>query len=508
MGDVPYDIAIVGGGVNGCSIARDAAGRGLKVFLCEMGDLAGGTSSASTKLIHGGLRYLEQFEFRLVREALAEREILLRSAPHIVWPLRFVLPYSEGLRPEWMIRLGLFLYDRLGGRRLLPPSRRVDLRRDPAGAPLRPAFATGFEYSDCWVEDSRLVVLNAVDAAERGADIRTRTECLSAERGAEGWTLTCRAQGERQAFAVHATTLVNATGPWIGGVLADRLHATAAAPVRLVKGSHIVVRRLFDGPQAYIVQNDDGRIVFAIPYERDFTLIGTTDVDYEGDPARAAISHEETDYLLAAMATYFRTPVTRDDVVHSYSGVRPLFDEGTAEARSASRDYVLDLDAPSQAPALLNVFGGKITTSRTLAEAALDRLSDHLPATAGPAWTASAPLPGGDFPVDGFGREVRSLLKACPVLAEPHARRLVRAYGTRAAAIVEGVKQTGDLGIRFGADLHEREVAYLMKAEWAVTAEDVLWRRSRLGLHVGPEDARRLEDWMRQASRARTVPAG
>ena len=501
-----YDLAVIGGGINGCGIARDAAGRGLSVFLCEQGDLGGATSASSTKLIHGGLRYLEYYEFRLVREALIEREVLLRLAPHIIWPLRFVLPHHAGLRPAWLIRIGLFLYDHLGGRKVLPGSRAVDLTKDAAGRPLKPAFRRGFEYSDCWVEDSRLVVLNALDAAERSAVITPRTRCISAPRDAEGWTLELEDVPSGRRSEIRARVLVNAAGPWVSDVISQRIGSNAPARVRLVKGSHIIVPRLFEHDRAYIFQNADGRIVFAIPYEREFTLIGTTDVDYEGDPAEVRISDAEISYLCAAVNEYFQRQIGPADVVRSYAGVRPLFDDGAKDAKAATRDYVLELDAPKGAAPLLNIFGGKITTYRRLAEAALEKLRPHLPGMGG-SWTADAPLPGGDMSVDGTDALAAELRATCPALGEAQARRLARAYGTRARRIVGGVRSEADLGIRFGADLHALEVTYLMRYEWARSAEDVLWRRSKLGLRVSAEDARRLADFMRERAATAAAPA-
>lgn len=492
MTDQPYDIAVIGGGVNGCGIARDAAGRGLSVYLAERGDLACGTSSASTKLIHGGLRYLEYYEFRLVREALTEREVLLSAAPHIIRPMRFVLPHQEGLRPAWLIRLGLFLYDHLGGRKILPPSRSLDLRRHAAGTPLKAGFGKAFEYSDCWVDDARLVVLNAVDAARRGAEIRTRTEVLRAGRQDGLWRIETENRLTGEAGTVSARLLVNAAGPWIADVISNRIVSDARAHTRLVKGSHIVVPRMFDHEQAYIFQNADRRIIFAIPYEGDFTLIGTTDVDFMGDPSDAAASGEEIAYLCRAASEYFAKPVTPADVVWTYSGVRPLFDDGTSAAQETTRDYVLELDGEKGDPPLLNIFGGKITTYRHLAEDALARLSPWLPG-AGRPWTRSAALPGGDFPVDGFENLAAGLVRA-HAQADPRlVRRLARAYGTRAGAILEA-----DAGIHFGADLWQSEVDYLLREEWAVTAEDILWRRSKLGLRLGDGERRRLAEWLEE----------
>jgi glycerol-3-phosphate dehydrogenase len=485
-----YDLAIIGGGINGTGIARDAAGRGASVVLFEQGDLASGTSSASTKLIHGGLRYLELREFRLVREALLEREVLWQAAPHIIWPLRFVLPLAPGMRPAWLLRLGLFLYDHLGGRRSLPGSRPLDLTRDERGAPLRPELRRAFEYSDCWVEDSRLVVLTALDAAERGASIGTRTLVAGAERLPDRWLVRVRTpSGARE---VQARVLVNAAGPWVGRVL-DALSVRAAAATRLVQGSHIVVPRLFEHGRAYIFQNPDGRIIFAIPYEHDFTLIGTTDRDYLGDPAEVAASEDEIAYLCSTASRYFRQPIARDHVVWSFSGVRALYDDGAPSAQEATREYVLSLDAPQGAAPLLSVFGGKITTYRRLAEAALGEIADHCPAARRPAWTASAPLPGGDFPRDGYEPLTARFRREHPFLDEPLARRLVRAYGTRAWRILAGARGMGDLGPVIGSNLTTREVRYLVEEEWAQSAADILWRRSKLGLRFSPDEVARLD---------------
>jgi glycerol-3-phosphate dehydrogenase len=496
----PFDIAVIGGGINGCGIARDAAGRGLSVYLCDKGDLASGTSSASTKLIHGGLRYLEYYEFRLVREALKEREVLLNAAPHIIWPLRFVLPYHKGLRPAWLIRLGLFFYDNLGGRKLLPGTRRVDLTRDEAGRPLKPEFRFAFEYSDCWVEDSRLVVLNAMDAAARGAVVEPRTEMVKAERRGGLWAITLRDAASGSQREVAARALVNAAGPWVAEVATDRLGLPVDAPVRLVKGSHIVVPRLFAHSRAYFFQNADGRIFFAIPYEQDFTLIGTTDLDYTDDLEHPGITEAEVAYLCGSANAYFRNSITPSDVVWTYAGVRPLYDDGASEAQAATRDYVLKVQGEGDEPPVLNIYGGKITTYRRLAEAALQKLSPFFP-QAGPAWTAHARLPGGEFPPMGFEAEVLALRAFCPPCQEEHARRLVRAYGRRARMIVEGIRSDADWGESFGADLTEREVRYLMEHEWAETAEDVLWRRSKLGLRFSEAEAKRLDGWMRGATR-------
>lgn len=503
MGQV-FDLAIIGGGINGCGIARDAAGRGLSVFLCEMNDLASGTSSWSTKLVHGGLRYLEYFEFRLVREALIEREVLWRMAPHIVRPLRFVLPHHKGLRPAWLLRLGLFLYDHLGARKLLPASRSVDLTRGPLGEPLRPgAFSRGFEYSDCRVDDARLVILNARDAADRGAVIRPRTRAVSAEREGDKWALTVEDAVTGAREIIRGRALVNAAGPWIERVLAQTVGLNARAKVRLVQGSHIVVPRLYDHDRAYIFQNTDGRIVFAIPYEDAFTLIGTTDRDYEGDPGDVAASDEEVAYLCSAVSSYFAREVTPKDVVWRYSGVRPLYDDGASEAKAATRDYVFELDGKTGAAPLLSIFGGKITTYRRLAEAALEKLAPYLPALQGkPGWTDSQPLTGGDFDVSALSVIAEELVRDYPFVQAGFAGRLARTYGTRARAVLGAAKSMDDLGQHFGASLTESELRYLMEQEWALTVEDVLWRRSKLGLHLTPGEAAALENWMRLAAAA------
>jgi glycerol-3-phosphate dehydrogenase len=502
--DTDFDLFVIGGGINGCGIARDAAGRGLRVGLAEQGDLAGATSSASTKLFHGGLRYLEYYEFRLVREALIERETLLVAMPHISWPLRFVLPHHAGLRPAWFLRLGLFIYDHLGGRKILPPTRSLDLRRDPVGRPLKDSFSRGFEYSDCWVEDSRLVVLNARDAATRGATILTRTRVASASRGADHWTIDLDVpEGRRQ---VTARGLVNAGGPWVGDIISGTLGINSSERVRLVRGSHIVTRRLFEHDRAYIFQGGDGRIVFAIPYETDFTLIGTTDRDHDGEPGAVTCTPEEADYLRAAASEYFRAPIEAEDVVWTYSGVRPLYDDGAKSATAATRDYVLSLDAGAGRAPLLNVFGGKITTYRRLAEAALAKLAPHVPSERG-AWTARVPLPGGDFGHDEVPRMVGALMTAYPFLDNRWALRLIRAYGTEARDILDGARTAEDLGHRFGDTLTEAEVRWLMDREWAMRAEDLLWRRSKLGLRLDAAEAAALDDWMQARETPREAAA-
>lgn len=490
-----FDLLVVGGGINGVGIARDAAGRGLSVCLCERDDLAAHTSSASTKLIHGGLRYLEQYEFALVGKALAEREVLLRAAPHIIWPLRFVLPHQSHLRPAWMIRLGLLLYDHLGrGRRTLPKSRRVSLKRHKSGVPLRDEFHIGFVYSDAWVQDARLVVLNAMDAMERGATIFTRTRCVSAQRDSHGWTAQLQSsRGELS--TIRAKALVNATGPWAVQFLDDVAKVGHDHALRLVKGSHIVVPRLFEHPYAYIFQQPDRRIVFAIPYETDFTLIGTTDLDYRDDPSAPHISDDETRYLCDAANRYFKRSITPADVVWSYSGVRPLLDDESGNASEVTRDYLLELD--QRAAPLLNVFGGKLTTYRKLAEEAMDRLAPLFP-HASEAWTSQGhSLPGGER------RDVNVLLgelqAAHPWLPAPMAWRLVHSYGTRTARILGQARSLSDLGEHFGADLYQAEVDYLRAWEWAIDVSDVLWRRSKLGLRLSSEQVARLTAYLADA---------
>jgi len=494
------DLLVVGGGINGAAIARDAAGRGLSVILCERDDLASHTSSASSKLIHGGLRYLEHYEFALVRKALAEREILLQSAPHIMRPLRFVLPHDAGQRPAWLIRLGLFLYDGLAPHTMLPATEAVDLAEHPAGVPLKSGFARGFAYSDGWVDDARLVVLNAVDAAQRGARILTRTECVGAERGASHWTAALRAADGRL-LTVRARALVNAAGPWAAQFLFDIL-GLPAPPLRLVKGSHIVVRRLFEHDFAYLFQHPDGRIVFALPYQRDFTLIGTTDTEFSGNPADAAIDAEETAYLCALAGRYFSRPVTPADVVWSYSGVRPLIADGERNAAAVTRDYRLELDR-REAP-LLSVLGGKITTARKLAEEALDRLAQPLSIAGGP-WTARACLPGGDLfgpqpcarAVHEFDGFVHRIQRDNAWLPPALAARYAHAYGTRIALLLNDAERLADLGEEVLPGLYEAEIAYLRRHEWAATATDILWRRTKLGLHLSVDARQELGAWLR-----------
>ena len=493
----PYDVLVVGGGINGTGIARDAAGRGLSVLLCEQDDLAAHTSSASTKLIHGGLRYLEGLHFGLVRKALQEREVLLASAPHIMWPLRFVMPHDSHLRPLWMIRAGLFLYDHLARRRRLAASAPLDLRRHPAGTPLEPQYTRGFIYSDGWTDDARLVVLNALDAVERGATVLTRTRCVKIEARNGLWVARLLgAGGERE---VQARAVVNATGPWVSRFLHECTPASPEHNVRLVKGSHIVVPKLFAHRFAYIFQNVDRRIVFAIPYEEHFTLIGTTDVDHRGDPKDVRIDSAEIDYLCKTVNRYFARKVSPADVAWSYSGIRPLLDDKEGDPSSVTRDYKLEMER-AEAP-LLSVFGGKITTYRKLAETAVDKLARALRAPAR-AWTATAFLPGGDLPGGSLARFLRTVERRYPWLPAKLRTRYARSYGTRIHKLLDGAHAHADLGAEVLPDLFQREIDYLCREEWALTAEDILWRRSKLGLHLPADASPRLTQWL-EAQRTR-----
>ena len=510
-----FDIFIIGGGINGVGVARDAQGRGLQVGLAEMGDLGGATSSASTKLFHGGLRYLEFFEFQLVKKALVEREVLLKAMPHISWPMRFVLPYHKdmrfdgdtptsklltnfmpwmkGRRPAWLIRLGLFLYDNLGGREILPGTKTLDLSDAPEGKPLKRKFQKAYEYSDCWIEDSRLVVLNARDAEDRGAKIMTRTKVVAARRDGDGWIISLDQNGAT--LDVTARVLVNAGGPWVEDIIRGVAGLNASEGVRLVRGSHIVTKKLFDHDKSYFFQGEDGRIIFAIPYETDFTLIGTTDADHDDVHDRPVATEAEQDYLCTFASQYFEKPVTRDDVVWTYSGVRPLYDDGAKSATAATRDYVLTLNTDG-AP-LLNIFGGKITTYRKLAEQVMAKLT---PLVGGDGkWTAGVPLPGGDFEVAERDQLVADLKAEYPFLSDYWALRLIRAYGTKARLLLGDAQGAADLGTDFGATLTEAEVTYLMAHEYAVTAEDVVWRRSKLGLRLTADQIAAVDAYMQGA---------
>ncbi|RUS60968.1 glycerol-3-phosphate dehydrogenase [Pseudorhodobacter sp. E13] len=511
------DLFIIGGGINGCGIARDAAGRGLRVTLAEMNDLASATSSASTKLFHGGLRYLEYWEVRLVREALIERETLLRAMPHISWPMRFVLPYHKdmrfegdtptskllglvmpwmkGRRPAWLIRLGLFMYDHLGGRKILPGTVTLNLPGTPEGAPIEDRFQRAYEYSDCWIEDSRLVVLNARDAEARGAEIMVRTKVLSALRVEGLWEITLERDGQTETR--RAKMLVNAAGPWVGDVIQQKLRINTTEGVRLVRGSHIVTKRLYDHDKCYFFQGTDGRIIFAIPYETDFTLIGTTDAEHDSPDAPPVCTPAERDYLIAFANKYFKRDISAADVVWTYSGVRPLYDDGASSATAATRDYTLKVDAAGGAP-ILNIFGGKITTYRRLAESAMDKIGAYFPGLP-PKWTAGVPLPGGDFPTDGVAALIAGLQRDYPFLTPFWARRLVRAYGTEARQILGNATSATDLGQDFGATLTAREVSWLMTREYARCAEDVVWRRNKLGLRMDRAQIATLDAWMQSA---------
>ncbi|QFT61123.1 Aerobic glycerol-3-phosphate dehydrogenase (plasmid) [Sulfitobacter sp. THAF37] len=514
-----YDLLVIGGGINGCGIARDATGRGLSVCLAEMNDIGSATSASSTKLFHGGLRYLEYFEVRLVREALVERETLLRAMPHIAWPMRFVLPYHpsmrfdtttptskllntvmpwmKGRRPAWLIRLGLFMYDNLGGRKILPGTTSVDLHNSPEGAPLKPKFEHAYEYSDCWVEDSRLVVLNARDAQARGARILSRHKVTGAEPSEGGWTVTMQDTNTGQTVKATARMIVNAAGPWVGDVLRGTIRSNQTGGVRLVRGSHIVTKRLFEHDKCYFFQGTDGRIIFAIPYETDFTLIGTTDQEHHDPDTKPECTPEEQRYLVDFVNEYLADPISTDDIVWTYSGVRPLYDDGATSATAATRDYTIHLDQSRGAPAV-NVFGGKITTYRRLAESALEKVGEVLHVK-GP-WTAGVPLPGGDFPVDGVLTLIDGLVRDYSFLDPAWARRLVRAYGTQARAILGDAAEAADLGRHFGATLTEREVRWLMENEYVQRAEDVVWRRSKLGLRMTADEIAALDDWIADAA--------
>jgi glycerol-3-phosphate dehydrogenase len=509
------DLFVIGGGINGCGIARDAAGRGMSVVLAEMNDLASATSSASTKLFHGGLRYLEYWEVRLVREALIERETLLRAMPHISWPMRFVLPYHKdmrfegdtptskllsiimpwmkGRRPPWLIRFGLFLYDNLGGRKILKGTTSLNLAGTPEGAPLEDRFERAFEYSDCWIEDSRLVVLNARDALARGAQINVRTKVSAAEQIDGIWHVTVETEDGQQRV-VRAHLLVNAGGPWVEDIIRNTVRINASDGVRLVRGSHIVTRKLYDHDKCYFFQGEDGRIIFTIPYETDFTLIGTTDADHPNTSQKPVCTPEEQAYLLNFVSKYLKQDISDDDVVWSYSGVRPLYDDGASSATAATRDYVLKMDQSAGAP-ILNVFGGKITTYRKLAESALEKITPFFEGK-DETWTACVPLPGGDFPVNGVPALTAELLAQYPFLTARWLDRLVKAYGTDAFLVLGDAKAVADLGQNFGANLTEREVNWLLDKEFAQTAEDIVWRRSKLGLRLTTQQIMMLDAWL------------
>jgi glycerol-3-phosphate dehydrogenase len=489
-----FDLIVVGGGVNGAGIARDAIGRGLSVLLCEKDDLAQGTSSRSGKLVHGGLRYLEYYEFRLVREALIEREVLMRAAPHIIWPMRFVLPLSPAQRPAWMIRAGLFLYDHLGGRKVLPPARSLDLSTAREGDPIRKSFKRAFEYSDCWVDDARLVVLNALDVRERGGVVLTRTALVSARRSRDAWAVELRDARDGQSIAAACKVLVNAAGPWVEDVL-SRTGRNAENRVRLIKGSHIVTRKFWEGEQAYLLQHDDKRVIFVNPYEGDLALIGTTDIPFDGRAEDVHIAPQEIEYLLSVVKSYFEYAPSAGDVIHSFSGVRPLYDDKAANPSAVTRDYVFDIDAPPRAAPMLSVFGGKITTYRKLAEHALEKLAPYFPQMSG-RWTKDAPLPGGDLPDADFARFLAELRARRPWLPEDVSLSYARRYGTRAEKLLDGAESLGDLGRHFGATLYEREARFLIADEWAEEADDILERRTKHGLHLTDAERNAFAAWV------------
>lgn len=489
-----FDLCVVGGGINGVGIARDAAGRGLSVLLVEKDDLAEGTSSRSGKLVHGGLRYLEYYEFRLVRDALIEREVLLASAPHIIWPMRFVLPHSPDDRPAWLIRLGLFLYDHLGGRKKLPGTRVLNLHSDPEGHPIKDQYKRAFEYSDCWVDDARLVVLNALDALERGACVLTQTQCTSAKRDNGEWSVRLESGHNREPLLIRAGGLVNAAGPWVDSVIDGIADVDAKRRIRLVKGSHIIVKKFWEGDQAYLVQNSDKRVIFINPYEQGRALIGTTDIPYEGDPGDVAIEQVEIDYLLAAVNRYFKVQLTSEDVVHQYSGVRPLFDDNADNPSAVTRDYLFDLNSDESNSPLLSVYGGKITTYRKLAEQAVNKLSTFFTTSNG-AWTADSHLPGGDIPDSDFEHFAISLEIQFKQLPATLVRHYARLYGTRVSRLLTGVEVPEQLGMHFGHHLYEVEVRYLVRYEWARSAHDVLHRRTKHGLHLSASQMQVFEEW-------------
>ncbi|MBF6635321.1 glycerol-3-phosphate dehydrogenase [Rouxiella silvae] len=495
------DVFVIGGGINGAGIARDAAGRGLSVMMCEKDDLAQGTSSRSGKLVHGGLRYLEYYEFRLVREALIEREVLLNSACHIIWPMRFVLPHSPQDRPAWLVRLGLFLYDHLGGRKKLPGTRSLNLERCPEGAPLLNRYHRGFEYSDCWVDDARLVTLNALDAKEKGATIATRTTCLSAKRSQDRWNITLRDENSGELRQVSARVLINAAGPWVLDIVNQVTHTTSSRKVRLVKGSHIIVPKFWEGQQAYLVQNHDKRVIFINPYEGDKALIGTTDIPYKGRAEDVVADESEIQYLMDAVNRYFKVKLRRDDVITHFSGVRPLFDDGKGNPSAVTRDYVFDLDTQGGAP-LLHVFGGKITTFRKLAEHAMQRLTPFLP-NMGPDWTREGVLPGGEIEHADFETFSQQLQQDYPWLPQALRKHYGRLYGARTRDVIGGATSLSSLGRHFGSQFYEAEARYLVKTEWAQCAEDILKRRTKHGLHLTPGQIEAFEQWFEQTLRTR-----
>ncbi|KYL32609.1 glycerol-3-phosphate dehydrogenase [Pseudoalteromonas agarivorans] len=499
LADNEYDLLVVGGGVNGTGIAADAAGRGLKVLLCEQSDLASATSSNSSKLIHGGLRYLEHYEFRLVKEALAEREVLLKNAPHIMWPLTFRLPHQSHLRPAWMIRIGLFMYDNLAKRETLAGSRGIKFGENSV---LEPSITKGFEYSDGWVDDSRLVILNALAAQNKGATIATQTKCVSAKRIDNQWQVTLEQQPTKAQQTIKAKGIVNAAGPWVAKLFDEALIEKSPQNIRLVKGSHIVVPRIHDEKQAYILQNKDQRIVFVIPFEDDYSLVGTTDVEHKGAAQDVKISDEEIDYLIDITNSYFKNHIKREDIVHTFSGVRPLLDDESVNAQKVTRDYKLELSSEGKHTPLLSVFGGKITTYRKLAEAAVNKLEEFYPQMS-EAWTKHSALPGGDFSsVEALTNELKAAYSWLPEIT---LKRFVRTYGTRAKLILGSATQLSDLGQDFGHGLFAAEVDYLLNEEWAGNAYNILWRRSKLGLRFNEAQVATLNHYITQSQAAKTA---
>ncbi len=493
-----FDVFVVGGGINGCGIARDAAGRGLSVCLAEKDDLGAKTSSGSTKLLHGGLRYLEHYAFNLVRNSLIEREVLWSIAPHIIYPLRFVLPHHRGLRPSALLRLGLFIYDHLGGRKKLSKSRKISFASDEVGQPLRSEFKIGFEYSDCWVDDARLVLMNARDAADRGAKVMVHHEVVSARRESGLWVINTRDR-HSATHEFRARILVNAAGPWVSQLTDSAIEGAVHRDMRLIRGSHIVVPKLYAHDRCYLLQNSDGRIVFVIPYEGDFSLIGTTDEEHQESLEKIAIEKNEAEYLCVSVNQYFKTSISLEDIVWSYSAVRPLFDDGTSDAKSITRDYRVVSEFNETGAPLISVLGGKITTYRKLAEEVMAEIS-HCLGALGPSWTGSAPLPGGSFACLEFKNEVTRLQEEYPFLSDSYAHRLMRLYGSLAHQILRGAKSYKDLGRFFGGHLYENEVRYLMKYEWAMSVEDVLWRRTKEGLRLSDNEVGQLSKFLKEVA--------
>tara|TARA_B100000945_G_scaffold123892_2_gene98367 strand:- start:792 stop:2303 length:1512 start_codon:yes stop_codon:yes gene_type:complete len=491
-----FDLVVIGGGINGAGVARDASGRGLSVLLCEKDDLAQATSSSSTKLIHGGLRYLEFFHFNLVRESLREREILLNSMPHIIWPLRFILPHHNGLRPAWLLRLGLFLYDHIGGRKLLPATKKINLKNHESGNPLKKNFSVAFEYSDCWVEDSRMVILNAKDAKLKGATIKTHTSFENAKRKDDLWEITLRDNKTSIKKTIISKSIVNCAGPWVTNVIGEKLNEKNDIGIRLIKGSHVITKKLFKKNHNYIFQNSDGRIVFAIPYESDFTLIGTTDIEYEGDPGEVRCSLEEKKYLVESVSNYLSNPVSTNDIVHTYSGVRPLFNDNKTKAQNVTRDYVIKTNSQNRKAPLINVFGGKITTYRILAEKVMNELKPYF-SNLEKKWTKNSNLPGGNFNPNEFDELVKEIMDKYKYLDKKWAIRLLRAYGKDSFDILNNSLKIEDLGINFGWNLTEKEILWMVENEFAETTEDILWRRSKLGLRFSHDQVKYLENWLK-----------